>query len=193
MTAMKIGVLALQGAFAEHVQMLKSLGVEAVEIRQRRDFVPDMRGVILPGGESTVMGMLLHKLGLFEPLRKALVAGLPAFGTCAGLILMAKESEDSPRRHLCVLDVTLRRHGFGRQINSFKTEGEFAGCGQIPLVFIRGPYITGVGAGVEVLASAKNRIVAVRQKNLLGTAFHPELTPDSRVHEYFLNMCSGAG
>lgn len=188
---MKIGVLALQGAFIEHVRMLENLGATPVEIRQKSDFTPDLRGIILPGGESTVMGMLLRKLEIFEPLRDALADGFPAMGTCAGLILMAKKSEDCERRHLCVLDVTLRRHGFGRQISSFKTEEDFAGIGKIPMVFIRGPYVVEAGNGVEVLARAKNKIVAVKQNNLTGIAFHPELTADTRVHEFFIKSCCG--
>ncbi|MCL2223516.1 MAG: pyridoxal 5'-phosphate synthase glutaminase subunit PdxT [Defluviitaleaceae bacterium] len=182
----KIGVLALQGAFIEHIHMLEKLGATPVEIRQKSDFTPALDGIILPGGESTVMGNLLHKTGLFEPLRNALAEGLPALGTCAGLILMAKNAEDSAHKHLCVLGVTVRRHGFGRQINSFSTEGDFAGQGQVPMVFIRGPYITAVEDGVEILATAQDKIVAVRQKNLLGIAFHPELTGDTTVHEFFL-------
>jgi len=185
----KIGVLALQGAFIEHMHMLEKLGAEPVEIRQKADFTQDLSGLILPGGESTVMGMLLRKLELFDPMQKAIREGLPTFGTCAGLILMANKSEDSQLRHLCVLDITLRRHGFGRQIASFETEEEFADIGKIPMIFIRGPYITEVEESVKVLAHAQNKIVAVRQRNLLGVAFHPELTDDSRVHEYFLQMC----
>jgi 5'-phosphate synthase pdxT subunit len=186
---MKIGVLALQGAFAEHIAMLKKLGVTPLEIRQKSDLTAGLSGIILPGGESTAIGLLLHKLEIFAPLHKAITGGLPVFGTCAGLILMAKRAEDSETQHLNVLDVTVRRHGFGRQINSFGEEGEFAGAGKIPMVFIRGPYITQVGEDVEILATLKEKIVAVRQKNMLGVAFHPELTNDSKVHEYFLKMC----
>ncbi|MCL2198841.1 MAG: pyridoxal 5'-phosphate synthase glutaminase subunit PdxT [Defluviitaleaceae bacterium] len=175
---MKIGVLALQGAFIEHINMLKALGAAPVEIRQKADLAPDFSGLVLPGGESTVMSLLLHKLGLFEPLRTAIIGGLPTFGTCAGLILLAQ--------HFNVLDVAVNRHGFGRQINSFSEYGDFAGLGQTPMVFIRGPYITEVGDDVKILARAKDKIVAVQQNNILGVAFHPELTDDSKVHEYFL-------
>ncbi|MCL1998902.1 MAG: pyridoxal 5'-phosphate synthase glutaminase subunit PdxT [Turicibacter sp.] len=183
---MKIGVLALQGAFLEHIEMLRKLGVETVEIRQKGDLV-DFDGIVLPGGESTAMGKLLRDLELFAPLQEALRGGTPCLGTCAGLILMSKRFEDSEWRHLDLLDVTVRRHGFGRQIGSFATTAEFAGE-SVPMVFIRGPYITEVGENVEVLAKVEEKIVAVRQGNLLGVAFHPELTEDFVVHRYFLGM-----
>jgi len=185
---MKIGVLALQGAFIEHIRMLESLGAQTVEIRQAADFTDDLDGIVLPGGESTAMGKLLRELGLMEPIKKALENGLPAFGTCAGLILMAKHFEDSKFLHFELLDVTVRRHGYGRQLGSFSSNSEFSGIGTYPMVFIRGPYITGVGSGVTVLAKVDDKIVAVRQGNLLGIAFHPELTDDTRVHAYFMQM-----
>ena len=185
---MKIGVLALQGAFAEHIKMLKHLGAETVEIRNGGEFPCDLDGLVLPGGESTAMNRLLHDLGLIQPLRNALEQGLPAFGTCAGLILMARDFEDSNWRHFQLMDIRVRRHGFGRQIGSFSTEGDFVGIGKIPMVFIRGPYITSVEPSVKVLAKVDDKIVAVRQGNLLGVAFHPELTEDTRVHAYFLRM-----
>ncbi|MCL2565727.1 MAG: pyridoxal 5'-phosphate synthase glutaminase subunit PdxT [Defluviitaleaceae bacterium] len=189
---MKIGVLALQGAFIEHIRMFESLGVQTVEIRKLADFTEDLDGIVFPGGESTVMGKLLHELELMEPVKQALQKGLPAFGTCAGLILMAKKFVDSKFLHFQVLDVVVRRHGFGRQLGSFSAEHEFVGIGTYPMVFIRGPYITEVGQGVEVLAKIDDKIVAVRQGNLLGAAFHPELTDDTRVHEYFLKMVEEA-
>jgi len=185
---MKIGVLALQGAFIEHIKMLESLGAETVEIRKLADFTSDIDGIVFPGGESTVMGKLLRELELMKPIKQALLSGLPAFGTCAGLILMAKEFVDSEFLHFQVLDVVVRRHGYGRQLGSFSADSEFAGIGSYPMVFIRGPYITEVKQGVEVLAKVDDKIVGVRQDNLLGVAFHPELTEDTRVHEYFLKM-----
>ena len=189
---MKIGVLALQGAFIEHIHMLGSLGAQTVEIRQLSDFTGDLDGIVFPGGESTVMGKLLRELGLMEPIQQALLGGLPAFGTCAGLILMAKNFEDSEFLHFQVMDATLRRHGFGRQLGSFREDSDFADIGSYPMVFIRGPYITEVGPGVQVLAKAAGKIVAVRQGNLLGIAFHPELTDDTRIHAYFLRMIEEA-
>ena len=185
-------MLALQGAFAEHIRMLQTLDVTAVEVRRPCDFTPDLDGIVLPGGESTAMNRLLLELDMMEPLRTALRQGLPAFGTCAGLILLAKRFTDSDWLHFQVLDVTVCRHGFGRQIGSFRTEGEFAEIGRVPMVFIRGPYITEAGAWVDVLATVENRIVAVRQGNLLGVAFHPELTEDTRLHAYFLRMVEEA-
>ena len=187
-----VGVLALQGAFSEHMEMLRGLGVQCREIRQKRDLDGGLDGLILPGGESSVMGNLLEKTELFTPLRDAITKGLPVFGTCAGLILLAKNIEDSPKTHFGVLDITLRRHGFGRQINSFCENGAFTPTGspaaEIPMVFIRGPYITGIGEGVQVLAKMHGQIVAVQQGHILGAAFHPEVTTDTTVHEYFLKM-----
>jgi len=182
----RIGVLAVQGAFAEHIRMLERLGATALEIRKPGDFTPDIDGIVLPGGESTAMNRLLRELELLEPIRAALLGGMPAFGTCADLILLAKRFTDSGWRHFGVLDATVCRHGFGRQLGSFRAEGEFAGVGRVPMVFIRGPYIAEVGPGVEVLATARDKIVAVRQGNLLATAFHPELTDDTGVHACFL-------
>jgi len=184
----RIGVLAVQGAFAEHVHMLEKLGASATEVRRPRDFTPELDGIVLPGGESTAMNRLLRGLELMEPIRKALLRGMPAFGTCAGLILLAKSFTDSGWRHFGVLDATVCRHGFGRQLGSFRAEGEFAGVGRVPMVFIRGPYVTEAGPGVEVLARARDKIVAVRQGNLLATAFHPELAGDAGVHSFFLRM-----
>lgn len=185
----KIGVLALQGAFIEHIKMLNVLGVATKEIRQKSDFEKEnIDGIVLPGGESTVMKKLLNDLGLFQPLKQALTSGLPAFGTCAGLIIMAKNFEDSPHKHLDLMDITVMRHGFGRQIGSFKTQGDFAGIGTIPMVFIRGPYITKVENNAKILAKIDDKIVAARQNNLLAVAFHPELTNNPSVHNYFLDM-----
>ncbi|MCL2015214.1 MAG: pyridoxal 5'-phosphate synthase glutaminase subunit PdxT [Defluviitaleaceae bacterium] len=184
---MRIAVLALQGAFFEHIAMLNKLGVDSIEIRQKSDFSKGFDGIILPGGESTTMNKLLHDLKLFAPLQDSIKAGIPCFGTCAGLILMSKRFEDSRWQHLDVLDVTVKRHGFGRQIGSFSVNDSFAGS-TVPMVFIRGPYITEVGENVKILAKTGGKIVSVRQNNLLGTAFHPELTEDSTVHTYFLDM-----
>jgi len=172
--------------------MLRGLGAEAVEVRRACDFTGDLDGIVLPGGESTAMGKLLRSLNLLEPLREALSGGLPAFGTCAGLILMARRFSDPQPLHLGVLDVEVCRHGFGRQLGSFRCEGEFSGIGPVPMVFIRGPYITETGAGVEVLAKAEGKTVAVRQGNILGVAFHPEITDDTRIHSYFLGMVEEA-
>lgn len=185
---MKIGVLALQGAFIEHIQMLQRLGTATKQIRQRADFTDDLDGLILPGGESTVMGKLLRDLGLFQPLREAIVGGLPVFGTCAGMILLSRQIEGYAGNYLPALDTLVQRNAYGRQLGSFRTTATFAGLGQIPMVFIRAPYILAAEPQVEILASVQGKVVAARQGTALATAFHPELTDDPQVHAYFLNM-----
>ena len=186
----KIGILALQGAFAEHEQVLKKLGVETVQIRNRQDWEThaDLDGLILPGGESTVMGKLLHDLDLFEPIKAKIDAGLPVFGTCAGLILLAKTIVGDQTKHLASMDISVARNAYGRQLGSFVTNADFKGIGEIPMVFIRGPIIETVGPEVEILAQVNGAIVAAKEKHMLVTSFHPELTGDTRVHAYFLEM-----
>ena len=186
----KIGILALQGAFAEHEQVLKALGVETVQIRNRQDWEAhaDLDGLILPGGESTVMGKLLHDLDLFDLIKAKIEKGLPVFGTCAGLILLAKTIVGDQTKHLASMDISVARNAYGRQLGSFVTNADFKGIGEIPMVFIRGPIIETVGPEVEVLSQVKGAIVAAKEKNMLVTSFHPELTGDTRVHAYFLEM-----
>ena len=186
----KIGILALQGAFEEHEQALKALGIETVQIRNRQDWEAnvDLDGLILPGGESTVMGKLLHDLDLFEPIKTKINEGLPVFGTCAGLILLAKTIVGDQTKHLASMDISVARNAYGRQLGSFVTNADFKGIGEIPMVFIRGPIIETVGPEVEVLSQVKEAIVAAKEKNMLVTSFHPELTGDERVHAYFLEM-----
>ncbi len=189
---MKIGILALQGAFAEHAAALDSLGAEHFEIRRQSDLSP-CEGLILPGGESTVMRKLLRELGLFEPIRAAIREGLPVFGTCAGLLLLARRLEgDNAAPCFGCMDITARRNAYGRQLGSFETAGGFAGR-EIPMVFIRAPYIEACGEGVAVLSRTDGKITAAREENLLVTAFHPELTADLTVHRYFLDMAAAAG
>lgn len=185
---MKIGILALQGAFIEHAQILKSLGVESFEIRQKRDIERDYDGLIIPGGESTVIGKLLHQLELFEPLRGEIENGMPVFGTCAGLIMLAEKISNDDNVYFGTMDMTVRRNAYGRQLGSFFTEQELGSCGRVPMTFIRAPYIEEVHGRAEALASVDGRIVAARQGNQLATAFHPELNNDTRVHEYFINI-----
>lgn len=185
---MQIGVLALQGAFIEHEKMLARLGADSFEIRQLPDLNRPMDGLIIPGGESTVQGKLLRDLGLFTPLYEKIAAGLPTFGTCAGLLLLAEEIANDDRRHLGLMHIKAVRNAYGRQLGSFHTTAPFADCGAIPMTFIRAPYIDSVGAGVEVLCTVDKKIVAAREGNMLVTAFHPELTEDLTVHKYFLNM-----
>ena len=189
---MKIGILALQRAFAEHAKVLEKLGVVSVQIRNLDDFQQhqsDLSGLILPGGESTTMGKLLRDQQMLIPIREAILSGLPVFGTCAGLILLAKEITSQEESHLATMDIVVERNAYGRQLGSFYTEAECKGVGQIPMTFIRGPIISSVGEGVEILATVDNQVVAAQEENMLVTSFHPELTDDARLHQYFINMC----
>lgn len=188
---MKIAVLALQGAFAEHQQMLHSLGVESVLIRNLRDwqeYIDEVSvsglshgGLVIPGGESTAMQKIMTDTGLLQPLRQVIKSGLPVLGTCAGLIMLDTE-------HIATMDIYVRRNAYGRQLGSFVADADFKGIGRIPMVFIRAPYIEKVGDGVDILSVVDGHIVAARNKKQLVTAFHPELTGDTRVHEYFINQ-----
>lgn len=204
---MRIGVLALQGDVAEHLQALRGLGVEAATVRRPADLA-GLDGIVLPGGESTTMSMLLESSGLLEPLRRALTDGLPAFGTCAGLILLADEVLDGrpDQRSLGVLSAAVRRNGYGRQLQSFECDVAVSGVagGPVHAVFIRAPRIESVGPGVEVLArlpaeppgsgaAAEGTPVLCRQGPVLVAAFHPELTRDGRVHQLFVSMVAEAG
>ena len=189
---MKIGILALQGAFAEHIKVLEKLGVDSVELRNLEDFQQhqsDLSGLILPGGESTTMGKLLRDQHMLTPIREAILSGLPVFGTCAGLILLARQITSQKESHLGTMDMVVERNAYGRQLGSFFTEAECKGVGKIPMTFIRGPIISRVGEGVDILATVDNQIVAAQEKNMLVTSFHPELTNDLRLHQYFMNMC----
>ena len=189
---MKIGILALQGAFAEHERVLERLGVENVELRNLEDFQKyqkELSGLILPGGESTTMGKLLRDQDMLLPIREAILSGLPVFGTCAGLILLAKEITSQDESHLGTMDMVVERNAYGRQLGSFYTEAEYKGVGKIPMTFIRGPIISSVGEDVEILAIVDNQIVAAQEKNMLVTSFHPELNDDVRLHQYFIEMC----
>ena len=190
MSQLCVGVLALQGAFREHVAAVASLGATAREVRQLKD-IEGIDALIIPGGESTTMGKLLNEWNMLEPLRQRILDGMPVYGSCAGLILLCREIEDSDQPRLGVLDATVRRNAFGRQVDSFETNLSIPeiGADPLPAVFIRAPVITGVGAGVKMLAEVNGQAVAVRQNNILATSFHPELTPDTRMHSYFLSFC----
>jgi 5'-phosphate synthase pdxT subunit len=185
----KIGVLALQGASQRHAEVLAALGAHPVEVRQPGDLA-GIEGLVLPGGESTTMSRLLELSGLFDPLAERLAAGMPAFGTCAGLILLSTRILDGreDQRSFGVLDVDVRRNGFGRQVDSFETELDVDGLrgGPVPAVFIRAPVVERVGDGVEVLASIDGHPVLCRQGPVLAAAFHPELSDDLRLHQLFL-------
>ena len=188
-----IGILTLQGAFLEHGQMLEGLGAEHFEIRQLDDLNRPMDGLILPGGESTAMGKLMDCLEMLQPLRERIAGGLPVFGTCAGMILLAKDRGDEPRRFLQTMDIRVLRNAYGRQLGSFFTRGTFAGMEDVPMTFIRAPYIEQATApDVEVLATVDGHIVAARQRNMLATSFHPEMNDDPRIHRWFLEHLVGA-
>lgn len=184
---MKIGILALQGAFVEHAAMLDRIGVQHFEIRQRKDLETAFDGLILPGGESTVMKKLLYELDLLDPLIKKIQKGFPVFGTCAGLILLAKQVNGG-QPCFASMDITAKRNAYGRQLGSFYACEKFADIEAVPMTFIRAPYIEEAGRDVEVLASVDGKIVAAQQGRQLVTAFHPELSEDTTVHRYFLQM-----
>jgi 5'-phosphate synthase pdxT subunit len=180
--AAKIGILALQGAFIEHIAMLTSLGAETVAVRLPKQ-LNNIDGLIIPGGESTTISKLMHKGGLYEPILNLGKSGLPIWGTCAGAIILAQQ-------HLKLMDITVERNGFGRQIDSFVANLNFASLGAkpFPAVFIRAPIIKSVGENITTGTLDDGTIVAAQQNKLLATAFHPELTDDNRFHKYFLNI-----
>ena len=186
---MTIGVLALQGDFAEHLAMLARIGVGAREVRKAGD-LEGVDALIIPGGESTTIGKLMARYGLDEAIRARAKQGMPIYGTCAGLILLAQAIEGSDQPRLGLMDIAVIRNAFGRQIESFEADIPFAPTPDQPVrgVFIRAPIVARVGAGVQTLSVFDGKIVAVQQGNLLATAFHPELTDDTRVHRYFLSL-----
>jgi len=164
--------------------MLERLGVESVLIRNLHDWHQPFDGLILPGGESTAMMRVMKDESLFEPIRKAIIDGLPVFGTCAGMILLDDQ-------HLGCMDITVKRNAYGRQLGSFQTIYNIKGIGDVPMVFIRAPYIERCGEGVEVLSTLDGHVVAAHQQNMLVCSFHPELTEDTRIHEYWLSSING--
>ena len=185
---MQIGVLALQGAFAAHADCLTSIGVQSVEVRNPEQ-LGSVDALLMPGGESSTMSQLLESSGLFDPIATRIADGMPVFGTCAGMILLASEILDgrSDQRNFSAIDISVRRNAFGRQVDSFEATinssvGDFHG------VFIRAPRIERVGDDVEILGSINNEPVLVRQGNVLAASFHPELSNDARLHEYFVSI-----
>ena len=185
---MRIGVFCLQGAFIEHIRMLERLGAETFEIRQKSDLDRTFDGLVIPGGESTVIGKLLGDLGMTNDVRGMIKSGMPVFGTCAGLILLARHIANDPHVYLGTMDISVRRNAYGRQLGSFAATAEMKGIGTIPMTFIRAPYIESVSGDAEALSVVDGHIVAARQGKQLVNEFHNELTDDTRVHEYFLNM-----
>ena len=187
---MIIGVLALQGAFIEHQKILEKLGCKTFTIRNKDDLNRKMDGLILPGGESTTMYGLLKELQMEDKIKSLINDGLPTFGTCAGLLLLANQIHNYESAFLQTMDITARKNAYGKQLGSFITTADFSDKKNIPLVFIRAPYIERVGKNVEILSIVNGMIVAARQNNQLVTAFHPELTDDLTIHRYFLEMIS---
>jgi 5'-phosphate synthase pdxT subunit len=197
-SAVRVGVLALQGDTREHLAALRDAGAEPVPVR-RRDELDAVDGLVIPGGESTTMSHLLRELDLLEPLRDRIADGLPAYGACAGMILLASEILDAgaggrEALPLSGIDMTVRRNAFGRQVDSFEGDIEFTGLDDpVHAVFIRAPWVERVGDGVQVLARAADHAVAVRQGRVLATAFHPEMTGDRRIHRLFVDIVNGRG
>ena len=188
----RIAVLALQGAFIEHERMLERLGATCFEIRQLADWAQPKDALVIPGGESTTQLKLLKELGLLEPVQQFIAQGGPVFGTCAGLILLSRDVANEPMTRISTMDTRVCRNAYGRQLGSFYTIAPMKGVGDdIPMTFIRAPYIESVGPGVEVLATVDGHIVAAQQGNQLVTAFHPELDDDVRVHRYFVETIIG--
>jgi len=197
-SVVRVGVLALQGDTREHLAALRDAGASAVTVR-RREELDAVDALVIPGGESTTMSHLLRDLDLLEPLRKRLADGLPAYGACAGMILLASEILDAGVEGreavpLGGIDITVRRNAFGRQVDSFEGDVEFSGFDEpVHAVFIRAPWVERVGDGVQVLARAAGHPVAVRQGPVLATAFHPEVTGDRRIHRLFVDIVTGRG
>ena len=180
---MRIAIMALQGAFEEHRQVMVRMGQEPFLVRNAQDWQQPKQALIIPGGESTTMTRIMHDLGLWDVVRQDILAGLPVLGTCAGLIML-------DRVHLGTMDILARRNAYGRQLGSFHTQGMLEGVGQVPMTFIRAPYIAEAGPEVEVLARVDGHTVAARQGNQLVTAFHPELDTDTHVHQMLLDMAA---
>lgn len=186
-----IGILGMQGAIAEHQEILIQIPHTKTRIVKTAKDLDCIDGLILPGGESTAIGKLLDYFSLKEILQEKIISGLPVFGTCAGLILLAKNIENQTNTHLATMDITVKRNGYGSQLDSFSTNLLIPTIDKnmpIPLVFIRAPYITKTGKDVQILATLDNKIIAARQKNMLVSSFHPELTCDLRFHQYFLSI-----
>lgn len=190
---MRIGVLAVQGAFIEHEKVLQRLDVDCFEIRKKADLERHMNGIILPGGESTVMRKLLNDLGLFDEIKERILAGLPALGTCAGAILLAEQIEGCNEVCFGTIPMKIRRNAYGRQLGSFSVEQDIEGIGIFPMRFIRAPYIVSAKPEVKVLSRVNDKIVAVEYLNQIALSFHPELTEDTRLHKFFINKCYRVG
>ncbi|KPH75172.1 MULTISPECIES: pyridoxal 5'-phosphate synthase glutaminase subunit PdxT [Bacillaceae] len=188
MTKLTIGVLGLQGAIEEHVKHIHDLGLQSLIVKKPEQ-LKDVNGLILPGGESTTMRKLIDRYGFFEPLKEFSNKGIPIFGTCAGMVLIAKEIIDSNTSHLNLMDISVKRNAFGRQVDSFVTALDVRGLNDpFNAIFIRAPYIESAGKNVEILATYDGKIVAAKQDHILVSSFHPELTDDNRFLELFVEM-----
>lgn len=185
---MKIAVLAVQGAFIEHEKILRELGTECIELRNKEDLEEEFDGLVLPGGESTVQGKLIKELGMEEELKNRIRKGLPVLATCAGMILLADEIQGEEKIYLGLLPASVKRNAYGRQLGSFYVKRHAEGIGKIPMTFIRAPYVEKFKGDTKILSEVDGKIVAVRNKSILALSFHPELDSDRRVHKYFLKM-----
>lgn len=186
-----VAVLAVQGAFIEHEERLRKLGANCIELRQATDLQKPFDALVLPGGESTVQGKLIEELGMLDTLKKRIEEGMPTLATCAGLILLAERlasHDDRKTPRLRTMDTEVERNAYGRQLGSFRTQDAFEGIGTVPMTFIRAPRIVEVGPNAQALARVDGNIVAARQGNQIGCAFHPELDDDLRLHELFLDL-----
>lgn len=186
---MTVGILALQGAFEEHKKVLNKLGVSCIELRNAGDLNKKYDGIVLPGGESTVQGKLLNQTGMYDTIRKQILSGMPVLATCAGMILLASKIENDNNTYFSTIPMTVKRNAYGRQLGSFHTVDVVNNIGSdIPMTFIRAPYVSKVEDGVEVLATVNEKIVGVKYKNQLAFAFHPELDNDTRIHQEFIKL-----
>lgn len=185
---MRVAILAVQGAFIEHRKKLESLGAECIELRKKEDLEQSFDGLVLPGGESTVQGKLLRELEMYDFLKEKIESGMPVLATCAGLILLAEHLSNDEHVYFGTLPVTVRRNAYGRQLGSFHTDAEVKCIGEVPMTFIRAPYIETADEQVQVLAHVDDRIVAVQYGAQIGLSFHPELDADNRIHEKFLKL-----
>ena len=187
---MTIAVLAVQGAFIEHEKKLEHLGADCIELRKAEDLNQHYDGIVLPGGESTVQGKLMKELGMFDIIKSQIKNGMPVLATCAGMILLADKLEAESKVHLQTIPMTVKRNAYGRQLGSFNTNATLKGIGEVPMTFIRAPYVSQVSDKVEILSVVEERIVAVRYQKQIALAFHPELDNDLRIHEMFLSLCN---
>ena len=185
---MTIGILAVQGAFVEHEKVLDTLGIHYIELRQKSDLLKPIQGLILPGGESTVQGKLLKELDMFEDLQKMIQSGIPVLATCAGMILLAEHLSNDNNQYFGTIPMTVKRNAYGRQLGSFCVSAPLEGIGEVPMTFIRAPYVENCNPDVSILATVGEKTVAVKYKNQIALAFHPELNEDTRIHSLFIRL-----